>query len=285
MANRVQDHNVAAHATNRSLSEFIPEPLQNPQPRHVSAQGTPQSSFDHQVASKASMHREAHVTLQRGQPEVGQPSVVPSQLPSPPLSNKSVTASEKGEHLRLDGDTDYDYLEIRVPNSKKVKRWRPVRQLGRGTFSKVVLATIELLTRNGVLEEEDLDSRKLVAIKVIENGPAGGADEDRVQNQLKREIGILQSISHPSVIHLKTFSVEEERALLVLNYCPGGDLFELAAEHRELLQPALIQRIFAELVSAVRYLHDQFIVHRDIKLESKALIAVAAAMLELIHSE
>jgi serine/threonine protein kinase len=30
-----------------------------------------------------------------------------------------------------------------------------------------------------------------------------------------------------------------------------------------------VQRMFAELVGAVRYLHQNYIVHRDIKLESK----------------
>merc|ERR1711939_103201 len=59
------------------------------------------------------------------------------------------------------------------------------------------------------------------------------------------------------------------RALLVMNYCPGGDLFEVATKHREVLVPTLVRRIFSELVSATRYLHQKFVVHRDIKLESR----------------
>jgi protein-serine/threonine kinase len=85
---------------------------------------------------------------------------------------------------------------------------------------------------------------------------------------LKRELEILLDIHHPSLIDLKAFSIEPTRAILVLTYSPGGDLFDVATAHRKVLVPSLLQRIFAELVGAVRYLHEKRIVHRDIKLES-----------------
>lgn len=115
-----------------------------------------------------------------------------------------------------------------------------------------------------------LMSQKLVAVKIIEYGPAGGADEDRVEVSLKREVEILKSVNHASLVQLKAFGSDERRALLVLDYCPGGDLFDFATSAMKTLSPPLIRRIFAELVAAVRYLHANYIVHRDIKLESMA---------------
>jgi protein-serine/threonine kinase len=148
------------------------------------------------------------------------------------------------------------------------KLWRPVRQLGQGTFSKVWLATSEKRPARDPLDETTLDPRKLVAIKIAEHGPAGGADEERVELSLKREVEMLRSVSHPSLVRLRAFDNGATQAMLVLTYCPGGDLFDVASGSRGLLGADLVQRIFAELVSATRYLHKKLIVHRDIKLES-----------------
>ena len=130
------------------------------------------------------------------------------------------------------------------------------------------MAAREMLTGMPTEEEQLLDPKGLVAVKICEHGPAGGVDEKKIEVSLKRELDILKSIEHPSLVHLKAVNIMEQRALLVLNYCAGGDLFELAVSKPEVLVPGLIRRIFAELVAAVQYLHLQFIVHRDIKLES-----------------
>jgi len=166
-------------------------------------------------------------------------------------------------------DSDVEYFTVRSAHEDYKRKWRSVRTLGQGTFSKVVLATSQQLPSGTSYDEKHLDPRKLVAVKIVEHGPAGGADEERIEVSLKREVDILKSVTHPSIVQLKALEYTDERALLVLSYCPGGDLFELASEHRSILQPNMVQRMFAELVGAVRYLHQNYIVHRDIKLESK----------------
>jgi protein-serine/threonine kinase len=264
--------NTSSHKSNRSISEFHPGVLHNERPRNVTV-GTIDGQDDLMQVDSA-LTREKYLAEQR---RLGQPA-----LPTPPPSTRSVTESEADE-VREERDF-VQYLTIREGLSNRKRKYRPVRPLGQGTFSKVVLATSEKLPPSTKLDEtpeSNLNPRNLVAIKIVQHGPAGGADAERIDLGLKREVAILRSLSHPTLIHIKAFDWNDHDALIVLNYCAGGDLFDLASQRRELLTAPVVQRMFGELVDATRYLHSLWIVHRDIKLENVLLNIPANALAEI----
>jgi protein-serine/threonine kinase len=258
-----QQRSEAARERNRSVSEYTPDPMHNARPRHVTIGN---AAVEPDAAAQHRMNRETYLATQRGLVS----AKVPAGLPTPPASNASNRSVTDTEEEDVTEDDKNQYLVVRCGPQKTKKLWRPVRQLGQGTFSKVYLATCEKTAAKDPLDESVLDPHKLAAIKVVEHGPAGGADEERVELSLKREVEMLRSVSHPSLVHLQAFDHDDAQALIVLTYCPGGDLFDVASDHRDKLTVNIVQRIFAEMVSAVRYLHCQLIVHRDIKLESTA---------------
>lgn len=277
VASRVSRDSPTKHARNRSLSDYVPPGrVSIPRPVAVSGAGpsiAPSSSTD---SKSTGLHREQYLAVHRG---IALPTVRP---PSPPRSSGSGYGDSDSEPV-IHHPTPLSKLEeiysVRSVRTQQSRMYRKIRVLGQGTFSQVCLAArVEEVVQTPLSPATDTSGdviihpaagQKLVAVKIIEHGPAGGADEERLEVSLKREVDILKAVNHPSLVQLKAFGSDEKRALLVLDYCPGGDLFEFATSGPQPISPGLIQRIFAELVNAVRYLHSNYIVHRDIKLESK----------------
>lgn len=72
------------------------------------------------------------------------------------------------------------------------------------------------------------------------------------------------------IVHLQEVLEDRESVHIVLEYCKGGDLFELVSSHKSLPERDAAH-ILRQLVQAVQQVHACGLVHRDLKLENVLL--------------
>lgn len=170
-----------------------------------------------------------------------------------------------------------------------------VKELGQGNFSTVILA-------RSINDE--------VAIKVI-TIPESKSQIVNFKSFILRELNILYHVSyHPCITSLLEYDItldikrEEIEAeiipedidsqdehntrledvpknrdqLIFINYCHGGNLLSFLLEHSQSLNEnninywIYIHRVVCELILTTSFLHQQNVIHRDIKLENILLL-------------
>lgn len=104
-------------------------------------------------------------------------------------------------------------------------------------------------------------SPDLVAIKVID---IQLVEKDGDKERLQREIDVMALLKHENIIQLHDFFSDEFRFFLVLDYCPGGDLYSIISQSKH-FRETQIAYVFQQIVSAVGYCHNRGVAHRDLK--------------------
>ncbi|GAA5888036.1 hypothetical protein JCM16303_000188 [Sporobolomyces ruberrimus] len=140
-----------------------------------------------------------------------------------------------------------------IEDGDRVGEYSVVRLLGKGAFSRVALA------------QKDNETKQ-VALKLMDRKSCEG--NERMRISVLREVEVLKNISHPSLVTLSSSFLTPLYTVLVLDYCPGGELFDFLAEHHAKVTEGLARRMFGELCDAVGWMHRVGLVHRDIKLEN-----------------
>ncbi|TBU09258.1 Kin1-like serine/threonine-protein kinase [Hamiltosporidium magnivora] len=141
---------------------------------------------------------------------------------------------------------------------KIVGKYKLTKNLGSGGTSKVKL---------GINNE----TGEKVAIKIVSKkmstSSLGKDTEAKRDERIYREVLISTLLNHPHIVRLKDFYYNENNFFLVFEYIKGKQLLDLVARNGALSENDS-RRFFRQILSAVGYIHNNSIVHRDLKIEN-----------------
>ena len=109
-------------------------------------------------------------------------------------------------------------------------------------------------------------TNKIYVIKVI--GKQNIIDQ-KMTEQINREIEIMYKLNHPHIIKLFNHFEDDDYLYLIMHYASKGQLYNLLKKQKKIDEKNAAQYM-REIISAVKYLHsfNPPIIHRDIKPEN-----------------
>lgn len=144
---------------------------------------------------------------------------------------------QKRRHRRRYGLDDFKFISV----------------LGKGNFGKVMLA-------------EYTSNHQLCAIKVLKKNYIVENDEVESTKSEKRVFLVANKNKHPFMLNLFQSFQTENRIYFVMEYISGGDLMWHVQQKKFSLRRA--QFYASEILLALKFLHDNGIIYRDLKLDN-----------------
>ncbi|CAG5128263.1 unnamed protein product [Candidula unifasciata] len=129
------------------------------------------------------------------------------------------------------------------------KRYLRGRFLGKGGFAKCYELT-------------DMDNKEIWAGKIV---PKTLLVKQHQKDKMAQEIAIHRSIGHRHVVRFHTFFEDSNNVYVLLELCRRRSLMELHKRRKAVTEPEA-RYFIKHITEACQYLHNNHIIHRDLKL-------------------
>ncbi len=135
---------------------------------------------------------------------------------------------------------------------QRLGNYRLIRLLGQGGFAEVYLGEHVFLGTQAAI--------KVLLVRL--------ADEE--MEGFHKEARTIAGLTHPNILRVLEFGVEENVPFLVLEFAPNGTLRKRHPKG-SILPLTVIVPYVSQIASALQYIHNRKLIHRDIKPENLLL--------------
>uniref|UniRef100_A0A7S4L130 non-specific serine/threonine protein kinase n=1 Tax=Guillardia theta TaxID=55529 RepID=A0A7S4L130_GUITH len=135
----------------------------------------------------------------------------------------------------------------------KLEEYEVMKLLGKGSFGSVYCVRR--------LADRSLHVMKKIS---IHNMPA------KERTATEQEVKVLQRLRHPGIVCYEDSFIHKNRQLcIVMTYCEGGDLATVIEKRRMRAFPENeVVSWFLQIALALQYMHEEHILHRDLKTQN-----------------
>ncbi|KAL7749927.1 Cell cycle serine/threonine-protein kinase cdc5/MSD2 [Sorochytrium milnesiophthora] len=144
--------------------------------------------------------------------------------------------------------TDYPNPPLIMRDRKKQREFRNGGLIGKGGFARCYQVTDE--------QGQQL-AAKVIAKSSLKN--------QKHRQKLLHEIKIHSSMNHAHIVQFVHYFEDPENVYLILELCDNKSLMDMVRKRKRLTEPEA-RYFMVQLLDAVRYMHKQNVIHRDLKL-------------------
>ena len=138
----------------------------------------------------------------------------------------------------------------------KIQDLNLLKSLGKGTMGEVYLSQ-----KNG--DKRYYATKKMDRVK---------ADRPQVRKYFRTELEILSKLKHKNIVRFYDLKQTKAHYYIVMEYCNGGTLHSCLDKYMKMKKKPFseekVQYLMKQIVSGLKYIHRNGIIHRDIKLDN-----------------
>ncbi|CAH1155852.1 unnamed protein product [Phaedon cochleariae] len=142
--------------------------------------------------------------------------------------------------------------------------YKPVKQLGRGTFGTVQLC-------------EKIHNKQQIVMKQIVTELEG-----KQLQAAKNEVAILKSLNHPNIIRFHDSYFRKGVLYILMEHATKGTLQELIEKERpQHFSPQYVMDLFCQILMGLDHIHRKKVIHRDLKSENIFLTGLKGDVIKI----